>query len=89
MGQCQDRTSGPFTIVQGQARYTTQTGYVLQGLVGPNGQLEMRLMAIGGGGERPMEMRTSVAQIDSTGALRLCQIGGTCSHDFVWQKEPT
>ncbi len=87
MGQCQDRTPGPLTIVQGQARYTTQTGIELGGTVGPSGELEMRMVPVGGGGERPMEMRTAVAQIDSTGTVRIRQIGGSCSHDYVWQKQ--
>jgi hypothetical protein len=50
---CPDRTPGPLTIAQGQARYTTQTGNELQGPVGPKGELEMRVMAVGG--SRPME----------------------------------
>ena len=84
---CPDRIPGPLTIVQGQARYTTDSGYQLQGPVGPQGELEMRVMAAGG--SRPMELRTSAAQIDTTGTVRARQIGGACSHDFVWKKQPT
>jgi hypothetical protein len=82
---CPDRIPGPLTIVQGQARYTTATGYQLEGTVGSHGELEMQVMATGG--SRPMEMRTSGAQIDSTGTVRARQIGGACSHDFIWQKQ--
>jgi hypothetical protein len=46
----------------------------------------MRISAVGGGGSRPMELRTTAAQIDSTGTARARQIGGGCSHDYVWQK---
>ena len=42
-----DRTPGALTIVQGQARYDTQTGYELQGQVGPNGELDTQVMAVG------------------------------------------
>ncbi|MGC2204258.1 MAG: hypothetical protein WA633_29460 [Stellaceae bacterium] len=87
MAPCPDRTPGPLTIVQGQAQYTTETGYQLQGTIGPDGELELRVMAIGG--SRPMEIRTSAAQIDGTGTLRARQIGGACSYDFIWQKQST
>ena len=87
MAPCPDRTPGPLTITQGQAQYTAETGYVLQGPVGPNGELDMRIMAVGGGGSRPLEMRTTAAQIDNTGTVRARQIGGACSYDFVWQKQ--
>ena len=87
MGQCPDRKPGPITIVQGQARYATETGIELRGTVGPEGELEMRMVPVATGGSRPMEMRTSVAQIDGTGTIRARQIGGSCSHDYVWQKQ--
>jgi hypothetical protein len=84
---CPDRTPGPLTIVQGQARYNTETGYQLQGTVRSQGELEMGVMAVGG--SRPMEMRTSGAQIDGSGTVRARQIGGACSYDLVWQKQST
>jgi hypothetical protein len=83
MAPCPDRTPGPLTIVQGQARYTTQTGHELQGPVGPNGELDMRISAVGGGGSRPMELRTAAAQIDNTGKVYARQIGAGCSYDYV------
>jgi len=87
MAPCPDRTPGPLTIAQGQARYTTQTGHELQGPVGPNGELDMRISAVGGGGSRPMELRTAAAQIDNTGKVYARQIGAGCSYDYVWQKQ--
>ena len=42
--------------------------------VGPNGELDMRHHSVGGGGSRPLEMRTAAAQIDNTGTLRARQI---------------
>ena len=87
MAPCPDRTPGPLTISHGQAQYTTETGYQVQGKVGPNGELDMRHHSVGGGGSRPLEMRTAAAQIDNTGTVRARQIGAGCSYDFVWQKQ--
>lgn len=87
MAPCPDRTAGPLTIGQGQAQYTTESGYELKGPVGPNGELDMRIMAVGGGGSRALEMRTAAAQIDSTGKVYARQIGAGCSYDYVWQKQ--
>jgi hypothetical protein len=87
MLQCSDRTPGPLTIVNGYAKYTTETGHELNGTVGPNGQLDLGMMT--GSGDvhsRPMEMRTT-AQIDSTGTVRARQSGGSCGYDYVWQKQ--
>ena len=85
---CWDRTPGPLTIANGHAKYTTETGHELNGTVGPNGELDLRMMA--GAGEthsRPMEMRTTATQIDNTGTVHARQIGGSCSYDYVWQKQ--
>jgi hypothetical protein len=87
MLSCTDRTPGPLTIVNGQAKYTTETGHEISGTVGPSGVLDLRMMA--GAGEvhsRPMEMHTT-AQIDSTGTVHARQKGGSCSYDYVWQKQ--
>jgi hypothetical protein len=84
---CPDRLPGPLTIIQGQARYTTDSGHQLEGTIGPQGELMMRVMEVGG--SRPMELRTSNAEIDSAGTARVRQVGGACSYDFVWQKYPT
>jgi hypothetical protein len=55
--------------------------------VGPNGELDMRNHSVGGGGSRPLEMRTAAAQIDNTGTVHARQIGAGCSYNFVWQKQ--
>jgi hypothetical protein len=87
MAPCPDRTPGPLTIQNGQARYTAESGHELQGAVGPNGELEMRMTPVTVGGSRPMEMRAAAAEIDSAGTVRLRQVGSACAHDFVWQKQ--
>ena len=57
MGVCADRTAGPLTIAQGQAQYTTATGYQLTGPVGPQGQLAMRsLTPPGSNGYQPLDI---------------------------------
>jgi hypothetical protein len=87
MAPCPDRRPGPLTVAQGQAQYTTQSGYELRGTVGPNGELDLRMSAPGGGGSRPTEMRTAAAQIDNKGTTYARQIGAGCSYDYVWQKQ--
>jgi hypothetical protein len=81
MLQCSDRTPGPLTIVNDHAKYTTETGNELSGTVGPNGELDLRLIH-----GRPMELRTT-AQIDRTGTVHARQSGASCSYDYVWQKQ--
>jgi hypothetical protein len=54
-------------------------------MVGPNGEVDMRLMAVGGA--RPMELRMTAAQIDRNGTVHARQIGGARSYDYVWQKQ--
>jgi hypothetical protein len=88
MGQCPDRRAGPLHVANGQARYTTATGYKLRGKVGPQGELAMHLVAppnTSNAGSRPIDLIVSGA-IDSAGAARARQTGGSCSYDFVWQK---
>jgi hypothetical protein len=87
MAPCPDRTPGPLTIQNGHARYAAETGHVLLGTIGPNGELDMRMVPTTVGGSRPMEMRSEAAGIDSAGTVSLRQIGGACSYDFVWQKQ--
>lgn len=88
MGVCADRTAGPLTIAQGQAQYTTATGYQLTGPVGPQGQLAMRsLTPPGSNGYRPLDIIVN-GGIDNTGIARARQISNSCSYDFVWRKQP-
>ena len=65
MAPCPDRTPGPLAIQNGQARYTAETGHELLGTIGPNGELDMRMIPVTVGGSRPMEMRSEAAGIDS------------------------
>ena len=87
MGVCADRVAGLLTIAQGQAQYTTATGYQLSGPVGAQGQLAMRsLTPPGSNGYQPLDIIVS-GNIDSTGTARARQISNSCSYDFVWRKE--
>jgi len=45
MSFCPDRKPGPLTIVNGRAKYTTETGSTLETQVQPSGQFEMRYAA--------------------------------------------
>jgi hypothetical protein len=87
MGPCPKRRAGPLTVAQGQARYTSATGRQLQGTVGPQGELAMRLVAppTSGGSYRPIEITVS-GRIDNTGTVLARQSSYSCSYDFVWQK---
>jgi hypothetical protein len=86
MGQCANRIAGPLTIVQGQARYTSATGYQVEGTVGSQGELATRSSAPPTlGGSQPIE--TSVyGRIDGTGTVRVRQRSNLCSYDFFWRK---
>ena len=44
-GPCPDRRAGPLHVERGRARYTTATGYKLRGTVGPQGELELHVVA--------------------------------------------
>ena len=82
-GQCPDRRAGPLTIANGQAQYTSATGYRVRGTVGQQGELAMR--ASGPGQSQPIEIRVS-GQIDGAGTVRARQTSNSCNYDFVWQK---
>ncbi len=83
VGQCPDRRPGPLTIVQGQARYKSATGYPLVGTVGPQGELAMQ--ASGPGQSQPIVITLS-GTIDRAGTVRARQTSNSCNYDFVWQK---
>jgi hypothetical protein len=86
MGECPDRRAGPLTIAMGQARYTSATGYQLQGTVGSQGELAMRAIAPNtSGGYRPIEITVS-GRIEGTGTVRARQGSSSCSYDFSWRK---
>ena len=83
VGECPDRRPGPLTVMHGQARYKSATGYPLVGPVGPQGELAMR--ASGPGQSQPIEISVS-GQIDGAGTVRARQTSNSCNYDFVWQK---
>jgi hypothetical protein len=87
MGTCGDRTTGPLTVSQGQAQYTTETGVHLTGTVGPQGGLALRaLQTPGSNGYQPLDIIVS-GNIDATGTARARQTANSCSYEFVWRKE--
>jgi len=81
MGVCPDRRPSPFTIVDGLARYTTESGDTLAAQVAPNGQFEMRFVEADGTG--PLRV---LGAIDASGKVYVRQMGNSCSYDFIWQK---
>jgi hypothetical protein len=81
-GFCPDRQPGPLTVVQGQARYVTETGRNLEAPVGPNGQFEIRFVEPDG--SSPLHV---FGAIDGSGTVRARQQGNSCSYDFIWQKQ--
>ncbi len=83
VGECPDRRPGPLTVVRGQARYTSATGYPLAGTVGPQGELAMR--ASGPGQSQPIEITVS-GTIDRASTVRARQTSNACNYDFVWQR---
>ena len=88
MGQCPDRRAGPLHVAKGRARYTTTTGYKLRGTVGPQGELEMHVLAppnTSNAGSAPIDLITT-GTIAGSGTARVRQSGHSCSYDFVWQR---
>lgn len=83
MAQCPDRIPGPLTIAQGQAQYTSATGYQVEGTVGPRGELAMR--SIAPGISRTIDIIAD-GRIDGAGTVRARQKSNACSYDFVWQR---
>jgi len=81
MGQCPDRRPGPFTVANGLAKYTTETGDTLSGRVSPNGQFEMRVVSTRASGALKV-----LGAIDGSGKASVRQMGNSCTYDFVWQK---
>ena len=87
-GPCPERRAGPLHVAKGQARYTTATGYKLRGTVGPQGELEMHIVAPpnpSNAGSAPIDLVVN-GTIDGSGTVRARQISHSCSYDFVWQK---
>ncbi len=87
-GPCPDRVAGPLTVENGQAQYTSATGYRLTGPVGPQGQLVMRALAptnSSNAGSAPIDIIVN-GTIDGAGTARVRESSHSCSYDFVWQK---
>ena len=80
-GFCPDRRPSPFTVVDGLARYTTESGDTLAAQVAPNGQFKMRFVEADGTG--PLRV---LGTIDNNGKVYVRQMGNACSYDFTWQK---
>ena len=71
-GPCADRRAGPLHVAKGRARYTTTSGYKLRGTVGPQGELEMQLVAppnSSNAGSAPIDLAVS-GTIDGSGTTR-------------------
>ena len=82
MGHCPERKPGPLHVVGGKAHYTMSSGHQIAAMVGPQGELEMRMSAPG---TNTLEMHAA-GGIDNTGTAHLRQRGNSCSYDFVWKK---
>ena len=81
MGHCQDRRLGPFTVVDGLVRCTTEAGDNLVAQVAPNGRFEMRFVEADGS----VALRV-LGEISDNGKVYVRQMGNSCTYDFVWQK---
>jgi len=91
VGQCGDYTGRPLTIANGQARYPGRgrlTAAGFEGTVGPQGELEMHVVAppnTSNAGSAPIDLVVN-GTIDGSGTIHARQISHSCSYDFVWQK---
>jgi hypothetical protein len=86
--QCTDRRVGPLTIVNGQARYSynRQCGHELEGTVGSQGELAMRLATPGRTASSWFEVITH-GRIDGNGTVSARQINNRCNYDLIWRKK--
>ncbi len=82
MGHCPERRPGPFHVMNGKAHYTTASGRRIAAMVGPQGDLDMRMSLPG---TNTLEMQVA-GNIDNTGTVHVRQRGNSCSYDFVWKK---
>ena len=86
MGRCRNpRYEGPLTIVNGQARYTSATGYQLEGTVGSRGELEMR--SITAGNKSVIIQIETRGWVDDKGTASAQQVSIWCSFNLLWRKE--
>ena len=95
IGQCGGTATGnhrrPLTIANGQAQYTTVNGLQYEGTVSSQGELAMRSAtpARHGGWAGVGKERMIFGKIDGGGTVRARQIDYNCSHDLIWQKNPS
>ncbi len=82
---CPSRRAGPLHIENGQARYTSATGYRVRGAVGPQGELAMRAIGPSSWSSQPIDLSVN-GTVDAAGTARVRQLSHSCSYDFVWQK---
>src|SRR5215212_6954275 len=76
MGFCPDRQPGQLIVVDGQARYMTETGRNIEAPVGPNGGFETRSVDADASG-----LIQVTGMVDGNGTVRARQIGNSCSYD--------
>jgi hypothetical protein len=86
LGHCPDlRPRGPFSVVNGHAKFNLQ-----EGEVGPHGELAMRFLTPAPfgkcGGCSPGLEVTSTGGIDESGTVRVRRMDYYCSWDLIWQK---
>jgi hypothetical protein len=87
-GPCPNRRPGPLHIQNGRVRYTSATGYKIRGTVGPQGQLQLGLLApsnSSNAGSSPLNLSVT-GQIDTAGTAHVRQTSNSCSYEFTWQK---
>jgi hypothetical protein len=80
---CPERAPSALVVAGGQASYTAASGRVVNGTVGPLGDLIMR--SVVPGYSRPNELAVN-GTINAAGTVHARQRGFSCSYDFVWQK---
>ena len=72
-------------------RYTTATGYKLRGTVGPQGELELQVVAppnSSNAGSAPIDLVTT-GTIDDSGTVRVRQSSHSCSYDgYAYEYNP-
>jgi len=89
MGQCPTRRPGPLTIANGQAgfRYGRQREFEIEGTVGSQGELAMRLLPTPGNKTTTGIESTVTGRIDGNGTVTARQISRFCNYDLTWRKQ--
>jgi hypothetical protein len=89
MGQCPSRRPGPLTVVNGQARfrYGRQREFEIDGTVGSQGELAMRLVPTPGNKTTPGIESTVNGTIDGNGTVTARQVSRFFNYDLSWRKQ--